>query len=129
MDRRTFLATLLAPYLMRMRGFLPKKADPRIDYDYMEWYFESLPRFQFGFSGFKGVASNVDTWKSLYGTSIIVKNPRSGFKLEKSLGGSVSDKPLAFEASFGGLIPSPPASSSGVAKCSRHPALTRTCAG
>jgi hypothetical protein len=49
---------------------------------YIEWYFSTNPKFQFGFTGFKEAIQGIDyAGQFLVGNTFMVANPRSGFKL------------------------------------------------
>ena len=49
---------------------------------YIEWYFSTNPKFQFGFTGFKEANNSIDVaGQFLVGSNIVVPNPRTGFKL------------------------------------------------
>jgi hypothetical protein len=49
---------------------------------YIEWYFSTNPKFQFGFTGFKESNNTIDVaGQFLVGSNIVVPNPRSGFKI------------------------------------------------
>ena len=49
---------------------------------YIEWYFSTNPKFQFGFTGFKESSNTLDVaGQFLVGSNIVVPNPRSQFKL------------------------------------------------
>ncbi len=53
---------------------------------YIEWFFSTNPKFQFGFTGFKEANNTIDVaGQFLSGSQIVVPNPRSGFKLESTL--------------------------------------------
>jgi hypothetical protein len=53
---------------------------------YIEWYFSTNPKFQFGFTGFKETNNTIDVaGQFLVGSNIVVPNPRSGFKLLSTL--------------------------------------------
>lgn len=53
---------------------------------YIEWYFSTNPKFQFGFTGFKEANNTIDVaGQYLVGSNIVVPNPRSGFKLASAL--------------------------------------------
>lgn len=53
---------------------------------YIEWYFSTNPKFQFGFTGFKESANSIDVaGQFLVGCNIVVPNPRSGFRLLSTL--------------------------------------------
>lgn len=57
----------------RMWGFNTK---------YIEWYFSTNKKFQFGFTGFKEAQGSIDVaGQFLVGNNLVVANPRSGFKL------------------------------------------------
>jgi len=61
----------------RMFGFNTK---------YIEWFFSTNPKFQFGFTGFKEANNTIDVaGQSLVGSNLVVPNPRSGFKLKSTL--------------------------------------------
>jgi len=54
--------------------------------NYIEWYFSTNPKWQFGFTGFKEAQGSIEVagqW--LVGCNIVVPNPRTGFKLESTL--------------------------------------------
>jgi len=49
---------------------------------YIEFYFSTNPRFQFGFTGFKEAQNSLDVaGQFLWAGDLIVPNPRTGFKL------------------------------------------------
>lgn len=49
---------------------------------YIEWYFSTNPKFQYGFTGFKESNNTIDVaGQFLVGHDLVVPNPRSGFKL------------------------------------------------
>jgi hypothetical protein len=49
---------------------------------YIEWYFSTNPKFQYGFTGFKESNNTIDVaGQFLVGSNIVVPNPRSGFKI------------------------------------------------
>lgn len=49
---------------------------------YIEWYFSTNPKFQYGFTGFKESNNTIDVaGQFLVGHDIVVPNPRSGFKI------------------------------------------------
>jgi hypothetical protein len=49
---------------------------------YIEWYFSTNPKFQYGFTGFKEANNSMDVaGQFLVGSNIVVPNPRSGFKI------------------------------------------------
>ena len=49
---------------------------------YIEWYFSTNPKFQYGFTGFKEANNSLDVaGQFLVGSDIVVPNPRSGFKI------------------------------------------------
>ena len=53
---------------------------------YIEWYFSTNQKFQFGFTGFKEAQGSIDvSGQFLVGSQICVANPRSGFKLLSTL--------------------------------------------
>jgi len=53
---------------------------------YIEWYFSTNPKFQFGFTGFKEANNSIDVaGQFLVGSNLIVPNPRSGFHLASTL--------------------------------------------
>lgn len=53
---------------------------------YIEWYFSTNPKFQFGFTGFKESNNTIDVaGQFLVGSNIVVPNPRSGAKLLSTL--------------------------------------------
>lgn len=53
---------------------------------YIEWYFSQNPKFQWGWTGFKESAKSIDVaGQFLVGNTIVVSNPRSGFKLKSTL--------------------------------------------
>ena len=57
-----------------------------INTKYVEWYFSTNPKFQFGFTGFKEANNTIDVaGQYLVGSNIVVPNPRSGFKLLSTL--------------------------------------------
>lgn len=52
---------------------------------YIEWYFSTNPKFQYGFTGFKESNNSIDvSGQFLVGHDIVVPNPRSGFKITNS---------------------------------------------
>jgi len=54
--------------------------------DYIEWYFSTNSKFQFGFTGFKEANNTIDVaGQFLVGSQIVGPNPRSGFKLLSTL--------------------------------------------
>lgn len=54
--------------------------------DYIEWYFSTNPKFQFGFTGFKEANNTIDVaGQFLVGNQLVAPNPRSGFKLLSTL--------------------------------------------
>jgi hypothetical protein len=54
--------------------------------DYIEWYFSTNPKFQFGFTGFKEANNTIDVaGQFLVGSQLVGPNPRSGFKLLSTL--------------------------------------------
>lgn len=53
-----------------------------INTKYVEWYFSTNPKFQYGFTGFKESNNTIDVaGQFLVGHDIVVPNPRSGFKI------------------------------------------------
>lgn len=53
---------------------------------YIEWFFSTNPKFQFGWTGFKEQSNSIDvSGQFLVGNQIVVPNPRSGFKLLSTL--------------------------------------------
>lgn len=53
--------------------------------DYVEWYFSTNPKFQYGFTGFKEVNSTIDVaGQFLVASNLVLPNPRTGFKLTSS---------------------------------------------
>ena len=53
-----------------------------INTDYVLWCFSSVPKFQFGFTGWKTAQRTLDvSGQFLVATNIIVPSPRTGFKL------------------------------------------------
>lgn len=53
---------------------------------YIEWYFSTNKKFQFGFTGFKESNNTIDVaGQFLVGSNLVVPNPRSGFKLLSTL--------------------------------------------
>jgi hypothetical protein len=53
---------------------------------YIEWYFSSNPKFQYGFTGFKEANNTIDVaGQFLVGNQIVVPNPRSGAKVLSTL--------------------------------------------
>ena len=53
---------------------------------YIEWYFSTNQKFQFGFTGFKEAANTIDVaGQFLVGNQLVVPNPRSGFKILSTL--------------------------------------------
>lgn len=69
--------------------YLPTGANGTIfglNTNYIEWYFSTNPKFQFGFTGFKEAANSIDVaGQFLVGNQMVVPNPRSGFKLLSTL--------------------------------------------
>jgi len=56
-----------------------------INSNYVEWYFSTNPKFQFGFTGFKEGQNTIDVaGQFLVASNIIVPNPRTGFKVISS---------------------------------------------
>lgn len=54
--------------------------------DYIEWYFSTNPKFQFGFTGFKESVNSIDVaGQSLVGSNIVCPNPRANWKLLSNL--------------------------------------------
>jgi hypothetical protein len=50
--------------------------------NYIEWYFSTNKKFQFGFTGFKETNNTIDVaGQFLCGSNMVIPNPRSGFKL------------------------------------------------
>jgi hypothetical protein len=50
--------------------------------EYVEWYFSTVPLFQWGFTGFKEAANSIDyAGQYLVGTQFLLPNPRSCAKL------------------------------------------------
>jgi hypothetical protein len=57
-----------------------------INTKYVEWYFSTNPKFQFGWTGFKEANNTIDVaGQFLVGSALIIPNPRSGFKLTSTL--------------------------------------------
>lgn len=53
-----------------------------INTKYVEWYFSTNPKFQYGFTGFKESNNTIDVaGQFLVGHDIVIPNPRSGFKI------------------------------------------------
>ena len=49
---------------------------------YIEWYFSTNPKFQYGFTGFKEANNSIDVaGQFLVGQDIVCPNPRTGFKI------------------------------------------------
>lgn len=49
---------------------------------YIEWYFSTNPKFQYGFTGFKEANNSIDVaGQFLVGHDIVIPNPRSCFKI------------------------------------------------
>lgn len=49
---------------------------------YVEWYFSTNAKFQYGFTGFKETNNTIDVaGQFLVGSNLVVPNPRSGFKI------------------------------------------------
>jgi hypothetical protein len=49
---------------------------------YVEWYFSTNPKFQFGFTGFKESNNTIDVaGQFLVGSNMVIPNPRTGFKI------------------------------------------------
>jgi|HubBroStandDraft_2_1064218.scaffolds.fasta_scaffold204254_1 hypothetical protein len=56
-----------------------------INTKYVEWYFSTNPKFQFGFTGLKENSNSIDvSGQVLVGSDLVVPNPRTGFKLLNS---------------------------------------------
>jgi hypothetical protein len=56
-----------------------------INSNYVEWYFSTNPKFQFGFTGFKEGQNTIDVaGQFLVASNIVVPNPRTGFKVISS---------------------------------------------
>jgi hypothetical protein len=56
-----------------------------INSNYVEWYFSTNPKFQFGFTGFKEGQNTIDVaGQFLVASNIVVPNPRTGWKLISS---------------------------------------------
>ncbi len=56
-----------------------------INSKYVEWYFSQNPLFQFGWTGFKEANNSIDVaGQYLVGNTILVPNPRSGFKIKST---------------------------------------------
>lgn len=54
--------------------------------DYIEWYFSTNPKFQFGFTGFKESVNSIDVaGQYLVGSNIVCPNPRSSAKILSNL--------------------------------------------
>jgi len=54
--------------------------------DYIEWYFSTNEKFQFGFTGFKEQSNSIDVaGQFLCGSNLVGTNPRTGFKLLSTL--------------------------------------------
>jgi hypothetical protein len=52
---------------------------------YVEWYFSTNPKFQYGFTGFKEANNTIDVaGQFLVGHDLVIPNPRSGFKILNS---------------------------------------------
>jgi hypothetical protein len=55
--------------------------------EYVEWYFSTVPLFQWGFTGFKEAANSIDyAGQYLVGTQFLLPNPRSCAKLTCTAG-------------------------------------------
>lgn len=53
--------------------------------DYIEWYYSTNPKFQYGFTGFKEVNNTIDVaGQFLVANNMVIPNPRTGFKLLSS---------------------------------------------
>lgn len=54
--------------------------------DYIEWYYSTNPKFQYGFTGFKEVNATIDVaGQFLVANNMLIPNPRTGFKLLSTL--------------------------------------------
>jgi len=54
--------------------------------DYIEWYFSTNPKFQFGFTGFKEQVNSIDVaGEFLCGSNIVCPNPRTSAKILSTL--------------------------------------------
>lgn len=53
--------------------------------DYIEWYYSTNPKFQYGFTGFKETNATIDVaGQFLVASNLVGPNPRTGFKLASS---------------------------------------------
>ena len=54
--------------------------------DYIEWYYSTNPKFQYGFTGFKEVNNTIDVaGQFLVASNLVGPNPRTGFKVLSTL--------------------------------------------
>jgi hypothetical protein len=52
---------------------------------YIEWYFSTNPKFQFGFTGFKEAQNSIDvSGQFLVASQLVMPNPRTSFKILSS---------------------------------------------
>jgi hypothetical protein len=52
---------------------------------YIEWYFSTSLKFQYGFTGFKEASNTIDVaGQFLVGEDLVLPNPRTSFKLLNS---------------------------------------------
>jgi hypothetical protein len=65
--------------------YIPDAVMYGVNTDYVQWLFSSVPKFQFGFTGWKTDQRSIDVaGQQLVAHNIIIASPRTGFKLTSS---------------------------------------------